>query len=187
MLESSVSRHILLKLAKLLTWGHFWGFLIEYQDIVKIGLKTTWTVVQTDVRVTLPRRMDFFHNLNSILRNLKIGGKIWIGIWKCERLNQRPKEWETADMNCYVPLLGLAMSILLSSFTIPFKCNPWPPLGFWCNLRVWGKWISLVIKYILFLIYTTLYSALQTCISHVFLIPPNSTFLCMIWNDLHVD
>ena len=40
MLESSVSRHILLKLAKLLTRGHFWGFLIEYQDIVKIGLKT---------------------------------------------------------------------------------------------------------------------------------------------------
>ena len=147
MLESSVSRHILLKLAKLLTWGHFWGFLIEYQDIVKIGLKTTWTVVRTDVRVTLPRRMDFFHNLNSILRNLKIGGKIWI--WKCEGLDQRPKEWETADMNCYVLPLGMALPFLLGSLASHSTALFHILWDFWYNL-VQAKELRKYIFYISF-------------------------------------
>ena len=33
-LECSASRQILLELANILTWGHFWGFLIGYQNKV---------------------------------------------------------------------------------------------------------------------------------------------------------
>ena len=71
------------------------------------------------------------------MRNLKNGGKI--SIWKYRGLNQRPKEWETANMNCYVPLLGLVMSILLSAFTIPFKCNPSTPFGFLVQSKGMGE------------------------------------------------
>ena len=134
-----------------------------------------------------PPDKDFFHNLNFILRNLKNGGKIWIWNWKCERLNQRPKEWETTDMNCYVLPLGMALPFLLGSLASHSTALFHILWDFWYNLMVGWKWISMVIKPILFSTYIIIYSTLQTCISHVFLIPPNSTFLCMIWNDLHVD
>ena len=108
----------------------FWGFLIEYQDIVKTWLKTSEH--RSEPMFASLRLAEWISSITLTLswEIRKMEGKFELEIWKCERLNQRPKEWGTANKDCYVSSLGMAMPILLDSFIIPFRSNPSYPLGF---------------------------------------------------------